>query len=170
MPRIQMLEAGWKFVPPTFLPIRSFGVVMPALVLMNTKPWRNRRCMNTGIAVSGCPRSRAMKYAPTFSSHVELVSARQAPMPLARSHAGEQDELDAVRLDDAVLERTHDFVVAARNRQFEPACHPLALLPSPFRVLRQSDSVHVRFLGRGHQVHGRNGDEKTDFGFVAHHQ
>src|SRR5215468_6009274 len=53
MPRIQMLEAGWKFVPPTCLPIRSFGARMPAAAFTNKKPWRKRRCRNTGMAVSG---------------------------------------------------------------------------------------------------------------------
>ena len=61
IPRIQMLEAGWKLVPPTFLPIRSFGSRMPALALTNRKPWRKRRCRNTGMAVSGAPWSRSMK-------------------------------------------------------------------------------------------------------------
>ena len=97
MPRIQMLEAGWKLVPPIFLPIRSFGVLMPALALTKTKPWRKRRCRNTGIAVSGSPWSRDHEIAADIDlADVELGLARHAPVALARAHAGQHDELDAV--------------------------------------------------------------------------
>ena len=54
---------------------------------------------------------------------VELGLARHAPMTLARTHAGEHDEIEAVGLDRAFLERTHDLVVAARDRQPESFSH-----------------------------------------------
>ena len=50
---------------------------------------------------------------------VELGLARHAPMALARAHAGEHDELDAVGLDRAVGERAHDLVVAAGDGQLQ---------------------------------------------------
>ena len=59
MPRIQWIAVTRKDLMPIFLPIRSFGFLMPLLVLMNTKPWRKRRCRNTGIAVIAMPLSRA---------------------------------------------------------------------------------------------------------------
>ena len=49
---------------------------------------------------------------------VELGLARHAPVPLARAHAGEHDELDTVGLHGAVAQRTHDLVVAAGDGQF----------------------------------------------------
>ena len=50
---------------------------------------------------------------------VELGLARHAPVPLARAHAGEHHELDAVGLHGAVRERAHDLVVAAGNGEFQ---------------------------------------------------
>ena len=46
---------------------------------------------------------------------VELHLAGDPPVPLARSHLGEEDELEAAGLDGAFLERLHDIVVAAGN-------------------------------------------------------
>src|SRR5262249_56534314 len=48
---------------------------------------------------------------------IEFGTPRHAPVPLARAHAGEHDELEAVSGNRAVLERAHDLVVAACNRQ-----------------------------------------------------
>jgi hypothetical protein len=50
---------------------------------------------------------------------VELGLARHPPVALARPHAGEHDELEAVGLDRALLERAHDLVVAAGHREPE---------------------------------------------------
>ena len=59
MPRIQCPAETRNDFTPTLRPIRSFGCLMPFVVLMNTKPWRKRRCRNTGSAVTGTPWSRA---------------------------------------------------------------------------------------------------------------
>ena len=62
MPRIQCPAETRNDLTPTLRPIRSFGCLMPFVVLMNTKPWRKRRCRNTGSAVTGTPWSRATMY------------------------------------------------------------------------------------------------------------
>ncbi len=60
MPRIQTMAVAWNCFTPTFLPMRSVGFLMPLPVLMNMKPWRKRRCRNTGMAVAfASPWSRA---------------------------------------------------------------------------------------------------------------
>ena len=48
---------------------------------------------------------------------VEFVLAAHAPMALARAHVGEEDEIEAVGLDRAFLERHDDVVVAAGDGQ-----------------------------------------------------
>ena len=48
---------------------------------------------------------------------VELGLARHAPVALARAHAGQHHELDAVGLHGAVAERAHNLVVAAGDGQ-----------------------------------------------------
>ena len=47
--------------------------------------------------------------------HVEVAVADEAPVPRRRIHVGEHGEVDAVRLDLALLEGAHDLVVAARE-------------------------------------------------------
>src|SRR5262249_12613359 len=119
MPRIQILEAGWKFVPPTFFPIRSLGARMPASALTNRKPWRKRRCRNTGIALHEIG-------ADIGFADVELGFARHAPMALARAHAGEHDEIEAIGRDRAFLERAYDLVIAAGHGQSELFRHRIS--------------------------------------------
>src|SRR5580704_1299336 len=85
---------------------------MPDLALTKTKPWRKRRCKNTAIA-------RHVIAADIDLADVELGLARHAPMALARAHAGEHDQLDAVGLHGAVAERADDLIVAAGDGEFQ---------------------------------------------------
>jgi hypothetical protein len=48
-------------------------------------------------------------------------------MALARAHAGEHDELDAVGLHGAVAERAHDLVIAAGDGNRSSARRALSL-------------------------------------------
>src|SRR5262249_53779797 len=48
---------------------------------------------------------------------VELHLAGEPPMPLARAHVGQEDELEAAGLDRTLLEGLHAVVITARNRQ-----------------------------------------------------
>src|SRR5262245_43008936 len=64
-------------------------------------------------------------------AHIELVASRQPPVTLARSHAGEQDELDPVGRNGAVLERTHDLIIAAGDGEPELCRHRVPLDQSP---------------------------------------
>ena len=85
---------------PIFLPIRSFGDLMPFLVLMNTKPWRKRRCRNTGMAVIAMPLVPRDDVGRTGRlGHVEMALAQKAPVPRSRVHVGQDGEVDAVGLD-----------------------------------------------------------------------
>src|SRR5262249_60563595 len=54
---------------------------------------------------------------------VELGPARHAPVALARTHTGEHDEIEAVALNRALLQRPHDLVIAARHGELELAHH-----------------------------------------------
>ena len=64
MPRIHSSAVACQFLSPTVLPARSLGSRMPLWALMKTKPWRNRRWRNTGMAVrsSASPLSLASRY------------------------------------------------------------------------------------------------------------
>ena len=53
---------------------------------------------------------------------VELGLAREPPVPLARAHVGEEDEVEPVGLDRPFLERADDVVVAAGDGQLQ-LCH-----------------------------------------------
>ena len=48
---------------------------------------------------------------------VEIAVAQEAPVPRRRIHRGQNGEVDAVGLDRALLQRAHDLVVAAGERQ-----------------------------------------------------
>jgi hypothetical protein len=63
---------------------------------------------------------------------VELGAARHAPVALARAHAREHDEIDAVSGHRAFFERAHDLVIPARDREPNLAGH--RPLPSPRRA------------------------------------
>ena len=115
-----MLEAGWKLVPPIFLPIRSFGVRMPEFGVDEDEA--------VAKAAVQEHRDRGQRFAAVAAheiaadidlADVELGLARHAPVALARAHAGEHDQLDAVGLHGAVAERAHDLVVAAGDGQFQ---------------------------------------------------
>src|SRR5262249_45093102 len=60
--------------------------------------------------------------------------ARHAPVALARAHVGEHDEIEAGGLDRAFLERAHDLVVAARDRELELSRHRQSLLSVPPQI------------------------------------
>ena len=53
---------------------------------------------------------------------VELVAPGHAPVPFARTHAGERHEFDAVGLHRPERERPREFVVAERDREPD-LCH-----------------------------------------------
>ena len=55
--------------------------------------------------------------ADIFLADVEFVLAAHAPMALARPHIGEEDEFEAIGLHRTLLERAHDVVIAAGDRQ-----------------------------------------------------
>ena len=55
--------------------------------------------------------------ADVLLADVELGLARQPPVPLARAHVGEEDELEPGGLDQPFLERADDVVVAGGDRQ-----------------------------------------------------
>src|SRR5688572_18010158 len=57
--------------------------------------------------------------ADVFFADVELGLAGEPPMPLARTHVREEDQLDAGALDQPFLERAHDVVVAAGDGQLK---------------------------------------------------
>src|SRR6185437_3618284 len=63
---------------------------------------------------------------------VKFGLARHAPMALARPHAGQHDELDAIALDRTVRERPYDLIVAAGDGQFQ-LCHSGPRVRSSFR-------------------------------------
>ena len=53
MPRSQTGAVIWYSGQPTRLPIRSFGVAMPALAFTKIAAWRNMREGKTGMATKG---------------------------------------------------------------------------------------------------------------------
>ena len=57
--------------------------------------------------------------ADVLLADVEFVLAGEPPVPLARAHVGEEDELDAVGLDQPFLERARDVVIAAGDGEFQ---------------------------------------------------
>ncbi len=59
--------------------------------------------------------------ADVLLADVELVLAAHAPVPLARAHLGEEDQLETFGLDRAFDQRLHDIVVAGGDRQPELA-------------------------------------------------
>jgi hypothetical protein len=61
---------------------------------------------------------------------VELGLARHAPVPFARVHVGQHDEIEPVGADRSFLERAHDLVITAGNRQPEFSRHAASLSPN----------------------------------------
>src|SRR5262245_1365279 len=55
-------------------------------------------------------------------AQVEFLSMAHAVMALARAHAGEHHEVDAVGLDRAVGERAHKVVAAGREGELQTHC------------------------------------------------
>ena len=51
--------------------------------------------------------------------HVIFLLAQKSPMPRGRRHAGEDSQVDTVRLDLPVLQRANDLVVATGEREFD---------------------------------------------------
>src|SRR5215217_4589156 len=120
MPRIQILPAGMKLVPPIGLPLRSFGVLIPEVVLTKDEavpetPMQEHRDAGDRVALL----ARYEIGADVFLADIEFRFPRQPPMPFARSHVGEKDELKSGGLDQAFLQRANDVVVTGRDRQSE---------------------------------------------------
>ena len=67
---------------------------------------------------------------------VELVAPRHAPMALARTHADERDEFDAVCRDLAERDGPREFVITQRNGESD-LCHQLAGANWRFGVRRR---------------------------------
>ena len=61
MPRIHSTAVVIIVLTPMRRPFRSAGFLIPFDVLMNMKPWRKRRCRNTGMARNGRSLSRAAR-------------------------------------------------------------------------------------------------------------
>ena len=64
--------------------------------------------------------------ADVLLADVELVLASHAPVPLARPHVGEEDEVEAVGRDGAFDQRLDDVIVATGDGESE-LCHSASL-------------------------------------------
>ena len=66
-------------------------------------------------------------------------------MPRGRIHVGQDGEIDAVRLDRALLERAHDLVVAAGQRQGDFLRHIGFVIAAGVLAMGSSGRSEARF-------------------------
>ena len=115
-----MLAAGWKLVPPTTLPLKILRRLDPGRGVDEDKAVAETAMQedrNGGERLALVADHEIG--ADILFADVEFVLAAHAPVPFARTHLGEKNELEAVGLHRSLLERAHDVVVAAGHRQSE---------------------------------------------------
>ena len=124
MPRIQWPADTRNDFTPTLRPIRSFGCLMPlrrvdeheAVAEPPVQEHRDRGDRHALVAGHDVGGARCL-------GHVEIALADEAPVPRRRIHVGQDGQVDAVRLDLALLEGAHDLVVAAGEGDRDFAGH-----------------------------------------------